>query len=381
MKAIFLLFAILILASPLQAATKEELARIEKDLAAKREQDNALKKMLDKTEDELGELRQRLVRATQENSRSEETLRDLQTKLETLQDKEEQQRKALHEQQQNMGFIVSALLRMSRTPPEILLIRPEKPVDNIRTALLLRHAVPIYAEEAQRISSNLDALEATRLDIAQKQESIQTAQKDFSARQDELNALLDERQAWLKATESQRGDLQKQIQELSREAQNVQDLVTKVVASPLNIPEKAKKAGRLVFNAPAKGRILYGYGDFDDVGSRSQGLSLRVRAGDMIVAPADGRIVFAGPFKGYGNILIIRHGDDYHSFLAGFGRLDAAVGQVVNAGEPLGRSSIEKGSQVQVYYELRHNGAPIDPMKHLNVTNLAQREKTGTPAP
>jgi septal ring factor EnvC (AmiA/AmiB activator) len=92
---------------------------------------------------------------------------------------------------------------------------------------------------------------------------------------------------------------------------------------------------------------------------------LNVKAGDMVVAPADGQVVFAGPFKGYGNILILRHNEDYHSFLAGFGRVDAAVGQVVNAGEPLGRASSDKG-QAQIYFELRYRNSPVDPMRRIS---------------
>jgi len=163
---------------------------------------------------------------------------------------------------------------------------------------------------------------------------------------------------------------------LSQEAQNVPDLLQKVTNPALALPQKdgpqkLKKGGKLAFSAPAKGRILYSFGDADDVGSTSRGLTMRVRGGEMIVAPADGQIVFAGPFKGYGNILIIRHGDDYHSFLAGFGRLDSAVGQVVNAGEPLGRSSLEQGTNAQLYFELRYKGAPINPAQYIKVTNLA----------
>ncbi|MBI3419013.1 MAG: peptidoglycan DD-metalloendopeptidase family protein, partial [Proteobacteria bacterium] len=131
--------------------------------------------------------------------------------------------------------------------------------------------------------------------------------------------------------------------------------------------------GPLLFITPVKGRLVYGFGDPDEVGTDSRGLTLKVRAGDRIVAPADGQVVFAGPFKGYGNILILRHNDDYHSFLAGFGRLDAAVGQVVNAGEPLGRAPMEKGGSVQVYFELRYRGAPIDPMRRISSTALAAR--------
>jgi septal ring factor EnvC (AmiA/AmiB activator) len=370
---------LLLSASPLHATSADDLAKLQADLAARRQQESELKKQLDKTEGELADLRSRLVRAAREQTRSEDDLLRLQSRLDELQKKEKQQRSALEEQKTRMSSVVTALLRMGRIPPEWLLVRPDTPTDTIRSAILLRYALPHYAEEAQRLGSQLEELDRTRAAIEEKQNDMTTAQKDYTARQAELNTLMAERQNWLKATESQRKDVQKQIEALSKEAQNVQELINKVAAAPIRLPPSpaknklATKNGRPSFTPPAKGQILYHFGEADDVGSASKGLTLKLRGGDMIVAPADGQVVFAGPFKGYGNVLILRHGDDYHSFLAGFGRVDAAIGQTVNAGEPLGQSSMEQGPVAQVYYELRHSGTPVDPMQFLNVTNLATR--------
>ncbi len=63
---------------------------------------------------------------------------------------------------------------------------------------------------------------------------------------------------------------------------------------------------------------------------------LEIRAGAQIVAPFDGRIAFEGPFRSYGQILIIEHGGGYHTVLAGLDRVDAVVGQWLLAGEPVG---------------------------------------------
>lgn len=367
-----ILFCILGFSVSANAAIPPELAKLQEDLNIKRQKDAELKKQLDTTESELSELRAKLVSAAREQENSEDILLNYHQKLETLQRAEAQQQADLDQQRKHMEEVLVALLRMARTPAELMIIRPEKPVDNIRSAILLREALPQYALEAQRLSSQIDKLQITRADILDKEAALKDAQKTFASKQDELNKLLNQRQAWLKATESQRGDLQAQIAELTKEAQNVQDLVQKVTSSGIiPVPQKLKKAGRIAFTAPAKGKILYGFGDADDVGSASRGVTMRVRGGEMIVAPADGQVVFAGPFKGYGNILIIRHGDDYHSFLAGFGRLDSAVGQVVNAGEPLGRSSMEQGNNAQLYFELRYKGAPINPAQFIKVTNVA----------
>jgi septal ring factor EnvC (AmiA/AmiB activator) len=136
----------------------------------------------------------------------------------------------------------------------------------------------------------------------------------------------------------------------------------------------------VAFSAPVKGRLVYGFGDPDDVGSDSRGMMMKVRSGDIIVAPADGQVVFAGPFKGYGNILILRHNDDYHSFLAGFGRVDTAVGQVVNAGEPLGRAPSDKNG-AQVYFELRYRGSPVDPSRRMTSAVAESHDTSSSPSP
>jgi septal ring factor EnvC (AmiA/AmiB activator) len=357
------------------AAEVKDIAQIKKNLESTQKQENALSEEVDKGEGELQQLRRNLVKAAREQANSEDVLVSLHKRLENLQDKQEQQRKELSQQQAKLAEILAALLRVARTPPEALITSPNRPVDTMRSAILMRAALPHYKKEAERLTGQLDDLEKTRADIQERQKELQDAQKNFGDKQDELNKLLAARENWLKATESQRAELKKQIANLSREAQNVQDLMQKVALSPIKIPNRMTKKGVPNFVAPAKGRLLYAYGATDDVGSPSRGITMRVKGGDMIVAPADGQVVFAGPFRGYGNILILRHGDDYHSFMAGFGRLDATVGQVVNAGEPLGSTSLEQGTQAQFYYELRHRGAPVDPSQHIQITNVATLEK------
>jgi septal ring factor EnvC (AmiA/AmiB activator) len=75
----------------------------------------------------------------------------------------------------------------------------------------------------------------------------------------------------------------------------------------------------------------------------------------------DGKVVFAGPFRGYGQILILQHAGGYHSFLAGFGRIDAEMGQDVAKGEPLGVLPAKNGTKPELYFEWRRNNEAVDP--------------------
>ena len=87
---------------------------------------------------------------------------------------------------------------------------------------------------------------------------------------------------------------------------------------------------------PVVGKLKRRYGETDEYGAASKGILIETRPGGQVVAPFDGRIEFAGPFRGYGQILIIEHGDGYHSLLAGLERIDGEVGQWLVAGEPVG---------------------------------------------
>ena len=92
-----------------------------------------------------------------------------------------------------------------------------------------------------------------------------------------------------------------------------------------------------------------------------------------MVAPYDGQVVYAGPFRGYGQILIIEHGESYHTLLAGIERIDAVEGQWVLAGEPVGTMERQGTELPKLYLELRHAGQPINPLPWLaNFDNKVQ---------
>ncbi|MGQ3029699.1 MAG: murein hydrolase activator EnvC family protein, partial [Ferrovibrionaceae bacterium] len=133
---------------------------------------------------------------------------------------------------------------------------------------------------------------------------------------------------------------------------------------------------------PARGRIVGRYGETTESGAPRRGIVIATRAGAQVTAPAAGRVVFAGPFKGYGQLLIIAHSGGYHSLLSGFADIDASVGQRVVAGEPVGRmgsadrpgearpqdaraGTAGEGGGPGLYVELRHKGEPVNPLPWL----------------
>ncbi|HEY9057930.1 MAG TPA: peptidoglycan DD-metalloendopeptidase family protein [Aurantimonas sp.] len=127
--------------------------------------------------------------------------------------------------------------------------------------------------------------------------------------------------------------------------------------------------GRL--SKPVAGKQLIGFGGKDDIGRETTGASFAARPGDAVTAPADGRVLYSGPFRSYGQLLILDAGDGYHVVLAGMERIDVETGQFVSAGEPVAVMGARRlasiataefgATQPALYVEFRKDGKPVDP--------------------
>ncbi len=115
---------------------------------------------------------------------------------------------------------------------------------------------------------------------------------------------------------------------------------------------------------PIAGGISGAFGD-EGNGPRDRGLTFVSDLTQPVRAPRGGNVVFAGPFLGFGLLLIVDHGDEYHSLLAGAARLDVRVGDVVVAGQIVGSIDGSEAEPARLYLELRHNGRPINPLPWL----------------
>ena len=122
---------------------------------------------------------------------------------------------------------------------------------------------------------------------------------------------------------------------------------------------------------PANGVNVVDYGAGDGFGGISQGLSVMTRAEAQVVAPADGWVLYKGPYLNYGQIIILNTGQNYTALLAGLSTITVDIGQFVQMGEPLGTMGSRTigrtvttnagAAQPTLYIELRHNNEPLDP--------------------
>jgi len=114
------------------------------------------------------------------------------------------------------------------------------------------------------------------------------------------------------------------------------------------------------YTLPVAGRTVTGFGAVVAGGTLSQGIAIAPRAGAQVIAPAGGRVAFAGPFRGYGRIVIVEHSSGWTSLITGLARLDVAVGEELVGGAPLGVAGMD-GPVITL--ELRRDGAPVNPLQ------------------
>ncbi|MCH7629721.1 MAG: peptidoglycan DD-metalloendopeptidase family protein [Proteobacteria bacterium] len=124
------------------------------------------------------------------------------------------------------------------------------------------------------------------------------------------------------------------------------------------IAPTASPQSRFAWVPPVGGRVVTGFGEARP-GGASRGLTFAPPPGAQVVAPAAGRVAFAGPYRGFGRIVILEHEGGWSSLVTDLGQLDVAVGDRVLQGSPLGSAGAGRAT---VTVELRKDGQPVNPL-------------------
>jgi len=359
----------IILSAPALAKPADELKEIETALDTQKEKEDELKQREQSASQDLQKLQQQLISATNALQEKQNTAEELSDKLQSLAAESKSKSASLDSSRENLSTLLSALLQLSRDPPEVMLLQKDMSSDQIRRGILLRSMLPRVQAATTSIAEDLSELEKLHEAIGEQQRLVTAAEKNLLWQKDNLDKLVKIRQGLLQKTASQRAAIAKQLENLTAEAQDLRQLMQKVGQASAMPKEKDLKAKPLTLKQglrlPVSGKTIKTFGTKDSYGVLSQGITISAPLGSPVVAPSSGKVVFAGPFKGYGQIVILAHKGGYHSFLAGFGRIDAETGQDVAAGEPMGvmpeKSGAAPSSRPELYFEWRKNGDPVDP--------------------
>ena len=360
---IFLLIALGFSARAEEAVSSEKLKAVQSQLDKQQQKADALAEKTRQASADLGNLRQKLIAATaalQDKQKEQDQLED---RLDDLEDEVDAKNQALVQSRQQLRELTGVLIRISAVPPAAYFLRTGMTIDYIHRAILLRSVLPHLRDEVETAARDLVELEELRVKATEQKRLVAAARQNLEWQRHNLDELVQARQGLLNRTEAERQTIARQLVSLSSEARDLQQLLDKVAPHARRKTPNSTGPGPAL-KWPVVGPVVRGFGTRDADGVTSMGLTLKAPSGSPVVAPLAGRVVFAGPFRGYGQILILQHKGGYHSFLAGFGRIDAEMGQEVAAGEPLG--TLPEGGRPELYFEWRRNGEPVDPMEGIS---------------
>ncbi len=381
-----------------RAVSNSELERMEQKVQQQSIEHKKLQAQATQINLELTTVSREMVKAAKLIQNNEEKLSQMERQLEKLKADLAEAEAGFSQEDDNLIKTLAALQNLALKPTEALLVQPLTPVETIRSAMLLRETVPYLEENANRIRKELAQIAQKKNLVEQQFAQISKQKKLLEQEHSRMKALVQKKSKMRNVVEIQSEKAKKNVERLASQANDLRDLLSKLEKQRLEKQRRAEEKRRQEEEArrlaesktgtvqqppaitvastgfrlakgtlpmPARGKIITAYGEQMVKGVSAKGITIRTRNQAQVIAPFDGAVIFAGPFRGYGNLIIIEHGDGYLSLLAGLQSMDVEVGQMLLAGEPIGQ--MPEDGDAKLYVEIRKDNQPIDPMAWIKV--------------
>lgn len=392
-------------APALLAQDKREVDDKKEDLKELRGRIDALRKELSASEESRADAADQLRQAERQISEAQRKLLNLkknQTRLEnTLQDLARQSRELESTLGQQQAQLENLLYRqyVQGSPDALhLLLNGDDPNQLARDLYYLSTIARTRTELLGDIRTTLSRQKRLTEDARVRADELAEVEAEQKAQHEALLAQKAERQQLLnqiagkvKAQRQEIGNLQRNEKRLS----NLVDRLTRLLAEQArrpppppprsSSPEKPSSTGpenrhlpqatsgnfarlRGQLRLPTRGQVVGRFGGPREGGSTWKGLFIKAGEGSEVKAVANGQVVYAEWMRGFGNLMIIDHGAGYLTVYGNNDSLLKQVGDRVTGGETVGTVGNSGGNQDSgLYFELRHQGKALDPMKWVSL--------------
>lgn len=398
-------------ATPDIASKRMLLRGVEDNIGETQERSHKLEGEIARQSDARARLNDVLLEATQKLQEAEAHAAEIEERLDKLGESERKVVASLDSRRALIVEVLTVLQRMGRRPPPALLARPEDILEGVRASLALGGVLPQMRAETKTLQTDLAELVRLRDGMRREQDRLVQEKVNLNAQRERLAPMIAARQEALAAAQTALQAEAERAQKLARQATSLKDLIGRLeteseaarraAASARKADEERaevqarlteaqrrkalvapfKDAARLAPSVafgelkgrlpyPASGAVIKTFGAPDGFGGKEKGFSIGARENGVVVAPCDGWIVFSGPYRSYGKLLIINAGDGYYVVLAGMSRTNVNAGQFVLAGEPvasMGDGTAQTAATIAIgakqpilYVEFRKDGASID---------------------
>lgn len=287
-------------------------------------------------------------------------------------------RAQLAAKQQPLVRLTAALQLISRRPVVLSLLRPGSVRDAVYLRAVLETMIPEIDRRTAALRGELARVRALEGEALRTAQALRADQATLAQRRDAL-AQIESRQRLASRAASGAADREADhALALAEQARDLSQLVTTLDTAGVLRRELAQLPGPVLrpatpggappelappppvtpapggFLMPVSGRLASGYG-----AQGARGITLAVGPGAQVVAPAPGRVAFAGPYRGYGMIVIVEHAAGWTSVVTGLAQLEVRVGDRLVTGSPLGSAG---PGDPRITVELRRDGQPVNPL-------------------
>ncbi|MCW2351174.1 murein hydrolase activator EnvC family protein [Sphingobium sp. B12D2B] len=377
--------------NPAPQAAQAEIARQQAALARARAQGEEARKRgealeararassaaADKTRNEIAALAARI-------QQSEADLRAGEARMAIIITRQREQRRQLATRQQPIVRLTAALQQLARRSPVLALVAPGTISEAVHRRIALAQILPTITASTQDLrgaiarSADLQrsaeaaaqSLVRTRAGLKTQQAALSTLEQRQRGASRQLRAEASLQTERALAMGEQARDISDLMDRIGDAAQ-VQEALLRLPgpmprpARPQNsaapAPERPSVAAGQTpappYRLPAIGEIVTGFGELSAGGVRARGITMATAASAAVIAPAAGRVAFAGPFRGYGKIVILEHRGGWTSLLAGLDRLSVAPGDLLRQGDPVGATGSDPA---RLIIELRQQDRAVD---------------------
>lgn len=317
------------------------------------------KRELREVETELAETHQRLDQLQSERRKLNEETNQLRKHRDRLEADREVQSDALGQQ-------LAALYRLGPTPQLKLLLNQGDPAELDRMQAYLNRLTEARQQRMAEIARLDSALADTQQALAEREDRLDALSEELEAESARLAERTQERRGVVNSLDDRYGSEVERLAALNDDREQAEQRLREIQAELARLDEPAptthiaRTQGDLPW--PVQGDITAAFQRRDGV--HYNGIVIQATAGTSVSAVHPGRVVFADWMRGFGNLLIIDHGDQIMTLYAHLQQFTARPGQQIERGDEIGRVG-DSGGQPRsaLYFEVRRRGEPINPQR------------------
>ena len=393
-----------ICASPQVSAS--EVAKIEAEAKKVSKEHQQMEQKAKQVKQELAGVQRKMLETAKKIQASEDEVARRRTELDELQKHLADSEEKFRAENDMLIETLAALENLALRPSEAVLVQPLSPVEVMRSSILLRGSAHTLEKRASAIRESIEDISNQKKQIAARLAELEQQSISLENQREDMEKLSKQKSEMYNSFSSKSAEAKKRATELANQASGLRDLLDKLEKQrQIEAQQKAEKErlakskeveklreannhslsgtgfdfdkyaeisdqpmlkfsqakGKL--SRPVKGAIVTSFHQELSKGVKSNGIDIKTASKAQIVAPYDGKVIFAGPFKNFDTLVIIDNGEGYTTLLSGMKETYTQVGQMLLVGEPVG--IMPAGDSGKLHVEIRKNNQPLNPSEWL----------------